>query len=50
MLSSDVKKAITTDMPSTGTTEKGQNSEKNNTDTSPTETKKEGIAKEVIKI
>lgn len=50
MLSNDVKKAIITDMPSTETTEKGQNSKKNNTDTSSTETKKEGIAKEVIKI
>lgn len=50
MLSSDVKKAITTDMPSTETTERGQNSGKNNTNPSSTETKKEGIAKEVIKI
>lgn len=50
MLSSDVKKAITTDMPSTETTEKGQNSKKDNIDTPSTETKKEGIAKEVIKI
>lgn len=50
MLSSDVKKAITTDMPSTETTEKEQNSKTNNTDTSSTETKKEGVSKEVIKI
>lgn len=50
MLSSDVKKAITTDTPSTETTEKEQNSEKKNTNTSSAEIKKEGTAKEVIKI
>ena len=50
MLSSDVKKAITTDTPSTETTEKKQDSKKNDTNTTSTETKKEGTAKEVIKI
>ena len=50
MLSSDVKKAITRDIPSTETTEKKQDNKKNDTNTTSTETKKEGTAKEVIKI
>lgn len=50
MLSSDVKKAITTDTPSTETAEKKQDSKKNDRDTTSTETKNEGTAKEIIKI
>lgn len=50
MLSSDVKKALATDTPSTETAEKKQDSKKNDTNTTSTETKKEGTAKEVIKI
>ena len=50
MLSSDVKKAIATDTPSTETAEKKQDSKKNDTNTTSIETKKQGTAKEVIKI
>ena len=50
MLSSDAKKALATDTPSTETAEKKQDSKKNDTNTTSTETKKEGTAKEVIKI
>ena len=50
MLSSDAKKALATDTPSTETAEKKQDSKKNDTNTTSTETKKGGTAKEVIKI
>ena len=50
MLSSDAKKALATDTPSTENAEKKQDSKKNDTNTTSTETKKGGTAKEVIKI